>query len=382
MRILHVTDRLSPFPSGELECRLTRAQAQAGHEVAIYTSDYMLDRKYIDSLDGVKVYPFRNLRDPVVFGSITPGMISRLRKEIKGFDIVHLHGYTIFQNVIACHYAQKYNIPYILHPHGAIARKLGRKWLNKVYDVFFGYRIINNASKVIAVSSVELDTLEQIGINQNKVAFIPTGLDIKSFDNLPQLGQFKEKNNLKGKRMVLFLGRIHKIKGLDFLVEAYSELIKEIEDVILVFAGPDRGYEKQLRELIKARNCQDKVRFTGYIGGQEKLSAFVDANVLVNPSIFENFGQAPLEAIMCGTPAIVTDNCGCAKWIKESGAGFLVKYGDVPGLKEKIRECLVDNAEVKSMVRQGKEYIADNLDWANIVREYEETYEACINDKK
>lgn len=381
MKILQVVQFFSPRYGGgsiEVAYQLSRALAQTGHEVTIYTSDFKLDQEYIDSLEGVKVYTFRSVRDPILFGGpFTPGMIFRLRKEIKNFDIIHMHEYITFQNTIACYYARKYDIPCVLQAHGCIARKLGKKWVNKIYDVFFGYRILKAASRVIAVSNGEVAEYRQMGIDQDKIAMIPHGLDIKLFDTLPTPGQFKEKSNLKGKRMVLFLGRIHKIKGLAFLVESFSELSKETEDVVLVVAGPDDGYEEELRGLISSLGCSGKVKFTGYIGGQEKLSAYVDADVLVYPSIYEVFGLVPFEAIMCGTPVIVTDDCGCSDWIKESGAGCLVKYGDVSGLKETIMKCLTDNAEVKKMVQPGREYIGNNLDWAQVVRKVEDVYASC-----
>ena len=176
----------------------------------------------------------------------------------------------------------------------------------------------------------------------------------------------------------LFLGRIDKGKGLGFLVESFVELTKEVEDAVLVLAGPDAGYEKELRALIKTKNCHDRIRFTGYIGGQEKLSAYVDADVLVYPSIIEVFGLVPFEAIMCNTPAIVTDGSGCSEWIKKSGAGYLVKYGDVNGLKERMMKCLMDDAEAKRIVEQGRDYIRSNLSWATVVDKLETLYNAIL----
>ena len=152
---------------------------------------------------------------------------------------------------------------------------------------------MKGASKVIAVSNTEAQEYKEMGIDQNKIALVPHGLDIESFNSLPTPGQFKRKNKIREKRLVLFLGRIHEIKGLAFLAESFSELVKEIEDVVLVVAGPDAGYEKELRELIKARGCSDRIKFTGYIGGEEKLSAYVDADMLVNPRLDEVFGWVP-----------------------------------------------------------------------------------------
>lgn len=386
MRILQVIEFFSPLHGGgsvEIAYQLSRVLAQRGHTVTIYTTNFELDEKYIDSLEGVKVYPFRSIRlGRLGFGFyFAPGMIHKLRKQIKSFDIIHMHNYITFQNVVACHYALKYKIPYLLQAHGGVTRKLGRKWVNKVNDTLFGYRLLNGASTTIALSNTETEEYKRMGIDRDKIAMIPNGLDIESFNNLPPRGQFKSKNNISEKRMVLFLGRIDKIKGLAFLVESFSELVKEIEDVTLLIAGPDAGYEKELRGLIKTLDCSDKIKFTGYIGGSEKLSAYVDADMLVNPRPDEVFGLAPFEAIMCGTPVIVTDDCGCGEWIKNSGAGYLVRYGAVLGLKERMARCLTDDAEAKTMVRQGKEYIRSHLQWAQVAHEIEDIYAACIRQE-
>lgn len=386
MKVLQVIEFFSPLHGGgsiEVVYQLSRALAQAGHEVTIYTSNFELDQEYIDSLEGVKVYPFRGVQlGRLGFGFyFAPGMIHKLRRDIKGFDIVHMHNYITFQNLAACHYANKYDIPCVLQAHGGIARVMGKQMINRMFDILFGYRILKGASKVIAVSDREVKEYEQAGVDHCKITTIPHGLGIESFNSLPAPGEFRERNNIKEKWMVLFLGRIHKIKGLAFLVESFSELVKEIKDVVLVIAGPDAGYEKELRMLIKTKNCHDKVRFTGYLGGREKMSAYADADVLVCPSIYEVFGLVPFEAIMCGTPAIVTDVCGCSEWIRKSGAGYLIKYGDVLGLKETIIKCLTDNAEVKKMIRQGKEYIGNNLHWAQVAREIENIYAACISQE-
>ncbi len=379
MRVLQVIQSLSPLIGGgsmEVVCQMSKALTQAGHEVVIYCSDFKLDQEYIDSLVGVKVCPFYNIRlgrpgNEICF---TPGMIHKLEKEVQTFDIVHINEYISFPNTVACHYAKKYGIPYVLQAHGGIPRIMGRKWVNQMFDMLFGYRMLKGASKVIAVSSVEAEDYRQIGVDQSKIVMIPNGLDIEFFNNLPPLGQFKERNNIRDKRLVLFLGRIDKGKGLGFLVESFVELTKEVEDAVLILAGPDAGYEKELRALIKTKNCHDRIRFTGYIGGQEKLSAYVDADVLVYPSIIEVFGLVPFEAIMCSTPAIVTDGCGCSEWIKKSGAGYLVTYGDVNGLKERMIKCLMDDAEAKRIVEQGRDYIRSNLSWATVVDKLETLY--------
>lgn len=124
---------------------------------------------------------------------------------------------------------------------------------------------------------------KQLGVSENKIVVISNGIDIESFKNLPEHRQFKKKYHIREKYIILFLGRVHKIKGIDFLIKSFSKLVKEIDDVALVIAGPDDGYGRKAKTLTKNLGLHDKVRFTGRINGKDKLSAYVDADVLIYP---------------------------------------------------------------------------------------------------
>ncbi|MDD5590360.1 MAG: glycosyltransferase [Dehalococcoidales bacterium] len=385
MKILQVIHFFSPIHGGgsiEAAYQLAKALTQRGHEVTIYSSDFEMDHKFTNSLKSVRVYHFHSILPRQLHGLIiTPGMICQLRRKIKDFDVLHLHNYITFQNAVACYYARKYEVPYVFQAHGGLARVLGKKWVNKISDRLIGFKIIRNASRVIALSSSEIEEYERMGVPKDKIDMIPNGLDIESFNNLPKPGQFKKINNINGKKMILFLGRIHKIKGLDFLIKSFAELTKELHNAVLVIAGPDDGYEDEIRKMSKTQPYRDKIIFTGYLAGKEKLSAYVDADVLVVPSIYEVFGLVPFEVIMCGTPVIVTDKCGCSEWIRKSGAGYLVEYNNVDGLKKRMIKCLTCTAEVRSMAQEGREYINNNLQWPQIACQVENTYKTCQSQK-
>ncbi|MGB2727285.1 MAG: glycosyltransferase family 4 protein [Halobacteriota archaeon] len=183
--------------------------------------------------------------------------------------------------------------------------------------------------------------------------------------------------HIQENHMLLFLGRIHKRKGIDFLIKSFSELTREMPDVVLVIVGPD-GYKIEVEKLIKTLNLGNRVKLMGYVDEKDKLSAYTDADVLVYPAIHEIFGLVPFKAMMCGTPIIVTDDCGCGELVREVNCGYLVKYGDVKGLKEKMRGIIENRGEGEEMVESGKKYIVENLTWDKVVRKMEEVYEICI----
>ena len=386
MKILQTFDLFSlPHGGGTvaLAYQLSKVLAQRGHEVVIYTSDFELDQEYIDSLQGVKVHPFHSwLNSPGVY--FMPGMVGEVRGKLKDFDIIHFHCFRSFQNIVIHHYAKKYGIPYVLDTHGSLPRvaggRRGIKWLLRwLFDVTFGYRILEDASKVIAQTEVGVNEYKKSGVNNGKIVLITPPLAIEEFSQLPLPGLFRKKYSIQEEHIVLFLGRINRIKGLDFLVESFSELAKSKSDVILVIVGPDDGYKTTLARLIKDLDLSDRVLFTGFLSGVEKLSALVDADVMVQTSVYEQGAWAPFEAILCNTPIIVSSNSGAGEDVKKIDAGYLVEYGNKNELSDMMQHVLDNPDKAASKTQKAREYVKENLSLEKGIEKYEELYQELIS---
>jgi glycosyltransferase involved in cell wall biosynthesis len=245
-----------------------------------------------------------------------------------------------------------------------------------LFDITFGYKILVDATKIIAVSKEEAMFDKLMGADDEKISIIYNGMDIESFKNLPEYGSFRKKYEINGS-MMLYLGRIHKSKGIDFTIKAFSKLINEINDVTLVIAGSDDGYKAELEKLIERLNLSDKVKFTGFVDENNKISAYVDADLFVHTVVYMGgVGLTPLEAILCDTPVIVTEECG--EVVREANCGYLVEYGDINDLKEKMKWVIENPEEGNEMVERGKKYIMENLTWDKVVRRVEEVYETSL----
>ena len=380
MKILQVLDLFSPHGGGTVGFlyKLSRALAQRGHEVVIYTSDFKLDQEYIASLPEVKVYPFHCVSSLANF-YLMPGMVEEVRKRLKDFDIIHLLCFRSFQNIVIHHYAKKYGIPYVLEALGSVLPHFQRQRLKKIFDLSFGYRILRDASRVIAGTEAEVEEYKAMGLNQNKISFFLPGYDTDSFAQLPSPGGFRKRFNVKEKHIILFLGRIHRIKGIDFLVRSFHKLVQERSDIILAIVGPDDGFRSVLDGLIGELDIADKVLFTGLLDGEDKLSVLVDADMLVQTSIYERAPGSPFEAVLCGTPIIVTKDTGAGDIVSKLDAGYLVEYGDVNGLNNLMRQILDDPTEANIKAREAKQHIVKNLGWQEKVKEYEAVYREVIS---
>lgn len=329
MKILQVVPYFPPaYAFGgpvEVASQVSRELLKRGHDVVVYTTDAKdpnsrLNVESVRIVDGIKVHYMRNLSMMPVKKSklfITPELISTLKEEVKKFDLIHLHEYRTFQNLIVHHYARKHGVPYVLHAHGSLPRHYGKEELKWIYDVLFGYRLLRDAAKVIALSEVESQQYGSMGVPDEKIAVIPNGIDLSEYAVLPPRGSFKRKFGIPDrKKIVLYLGRIHKTKGVDLLVKAYAYIIKEMKcsDALLVIAGPNDGYLSEVRSLVTSLGISDSVLFTGFISSEDKLSALVDANVFVTPS-FYGFPITFLEACATGTPIVTTTLGDTLEWI-------------------------------------------------------------------
>jgi len=355
-----------------------------GHSVTVLTTDVydatsrlQYDRNPLQ-MDSINVYHFKNVSNKLArrnFG-IAPSMAAYLDKHVKDFDFVHVYEYRSFQAVLVHHFAKKHRVPYIVQPNASTPRVVSKQKLKWLYDVTVGYAILRGATKVIAISKEERATDRGMGVEEDRLSLIYTGMDVEAFKHLPPRGTFRARHGVDGK-MMLYLGRLNKSKGLHQLLVALSRLVKSLDGVTLVIAGPDEGCRAQLEDLVRELNIGDRVKFTGFVEEADKMAAYVDADLFVHPvKYMGGVGIAPLEAILCGTPVVVSEEC--AEIIKEANAGCVVKYGDIGHLVSALKYVLQERAEAQKMTERGTQFILNNLTWDKVVDRVEAVYDGCL----
>jgi glycosyltransferase involved in cell wall biosynthesis len=191
---------------------------------------------------------------------------------------------------------------------------------------------------------------------------IPNGIDLKPFDNLPDKGYFAQELGFSGdKKVILFLSRINIKKGLDLLLPAIYELAKEREDFILALAGPDDGYLEATQAFIKQHQAESYIRWIGMKTGQEKLAAFADADVFVLPSHSEGFSIATLEALVSGTPSVLSDKVGFADNIITTESAIIVDL-TTESIKDGINRLLDDTELANKIAKNGQHLVRTQYD--------------------
>jgi glycosyltransferase involved in cell wall biosynthesis len=384
MRILQITKYYYPSVSfgGPVQCtyNISKYMVKKGHDVTVYTTDTAdissnarIKEKF-QLMDGVKVFFFPNVANKIYGLFISPGIIHALRKNINEFDIVHLHEYRTFQN-LAFYYSRRRDIPYVLSVHGQLDYKQ-ESWdtafLRRLFNYAFGRNLLKDASKLFALTRLEASQFIQRGIEEDKIVIIPNAIDPEDFSNPPPKGYFRNLFGLTDEEIILYLGRISKLKGLDILVKAFS-LLKRRSNVKLVLAGPDDGLLKPLQRVVASLKLRDKVLFTGALTRKLKLAAFNDASVTVYATLQEGFPLVPLEAGIMGKPIVVSDHPSM-EFVEKGQFGLAVEYGNVIQLKEALEEILGDHVLATKLGQNGKKFVMENFTWENIARKIENTY--------
>jgi len=361
--------------------------AKEGHEVSVYTTNafdekrnFKLERQEY-TCHGFKVRYFQNVLRPDKL-YISPSMVSACKKEITNFDIIHLHAYRQFQEIITYHYAKKHHVPYVLHLHGTLPWRTAKKELKLIYNMLFGYRILRDASKVFALSPIEAQQCREYGLPHEKIEVVPNGVELLEFRDLPPRGSFRRKYNINDDdEIILYLGRVDEQKGLDFLIRAFAYLTKQMNfnSVSLLIAGPGNRYLHKLMSLVDSCSISKKVIFTGSLSEESKVQALVDSSIIVYPERFNVFGLVPLEAAACSKPVVVSRENYMSKIVEDGGFGFSINYGDIVALGESMKKLIENQRLSASMGAKGRQFVFKNFGWENISRKIESVYFSVAN---
>lgn len=365
---------------------LTSGLIERGHEVTVLCTNLLSpDRRMSGgtkqgNVDGIPVHYLMTYRLGLGRGSrgitVSPQLFSSaMRLKVAEFDVVHIHGYRSGLVSGASYVAHSENTPYFLQAHGSLRIVSGARMLKRVFDMLIGRRIIANAHNVVSVSHSETEQYLGLGAEVEKVRCVPYGLPRERFENLPEHGRFRIKYGIDiGDKLLVFLGRIHPTKRLDLLVNAFAEA--NVPDSKLAIIGPDDGMKVELQDEIERLNIGERVLLPGPIYGTEKISALVDADVTVRSSSIEGFPVAIIESIACGTPVIVTDECGVTEEI--DGNYGLAVQGTVEALAGAIRELLLNQSLRSYYGKLGKATFFNTFSRDIVIEKLTKIYENAI----
>ena len=396
MKILQVVPVFSgPFGGPVTAVRSISKELAKRHEVVVYTTT-ALDPKHDfdpheEEVNGYRVVYFKRtfkvLCHSGIFGALnlSYGMMQAVKQNLMEFDVVHVHSWQQFPDVLVHHFATKFGVPYVLQVHGSLPRIMAKQRLKWIYNVFFGYRLLRDASRVVALTQKEAQQCGKMGVPVEKIELIPNGIDLSKYGNPPPKNSFEKRFNInENKKIILYLGRIHKIKGIDVLVKAYAYAVKELglDAVLLVIAGPDDGYLSELKRLLSSLKMTNDVLLLGPLYGRCKFEAYVNADLFVLPSLYETFPSVILEAYACSRPVIASDVESISDIVLHGKTGLLFRACDIKDLAEKINYMLLHPEESEQMGNEARKFVEEKFSIDKVVSSHEALYEKLLRKKK
>jgi glycosyltransferase involved in cell wall biosynthesis len=328
MKLLHAIRSVDPTIGGPVENlkQFTSAMAGMGHSTEVVTLDSP-DAPWISDLK----FPVYGLGPGRGLYGYSSRLVPWLREHASSYDAVIVRGIWQYHSFACWRALHRSGTPYFVFPHGMLdpwfkheyPLKHAKKWL---YWPWAEYRVLRDAKAVfftceeerlLARRSFCLYTCNEVVVEYGTAA--PSGNT-----QVQKEAFFSLYPELRGKRLALFLGRIHPKKGCDLLIDAFAEVLAKGKEWRLVIAGPDQtGWQAQLATRAREKGIAETMTWTGMISGDVKYGALKAAEVFVLPSHQENFGIVVAEALACGTPVLISNKVNIWREVDRDRAGLV-----------------------------------------------------------
>jgi glycosyltransferase involved in cell wall biosynthesis len=297
-------------------------------------------------------------------------------------DIIHTHMPYVYPSYAAARAAFRYGKPLIYHQHGVFdPERLRFRGLKKrLYIAAVERPIMQRANTLIAETTAAEESYRALGVT-TRIAIVPNGVEVPRVPHTVSL-DFERRWGIPPQApMILFLGRVHPIKGADRLLDAFLEVHPRIPEAVLVIAGPDEwGVEAQFRKRVAQAGLEGRVVFPGMVTGQTKLDFLSRANLFCLPSSAEGFAMAVLEALASATPVLISPRCHFPE-VEQAGAGRVVPP-DTGSIGAALVQLLGDASKLSAMGRAGRQLVAAHYSWDEITRQYLAIYERAIAEQR
>ncbi len=373
MRIAHINMFYYPTFGGveQVMYELIKRQVKEGHEVHVFCCDsdkYKRIKDKEEIIEGVHIHRFSYWFRLSLSTFIWPSLLWRFGRYGK-FDIVHTHvsghAYILFAGILCrckgirhihtthCPWTDSSFRPLILKPF---------IFLNDLFMNKFSFNLID---RVIAITPWELNILEKYA-EKDKIEVIPNGVDRILYLKIKS-NQFKKKNKIKEKKLVLFFGRLNPTKGPEILAKAAINITKKRKDIFFVWIGPDEGKAEEVKSMIKPYK---NMKYLGPIKGKEKIAEMYQAaDVYVLPSYREGLPLTLFEAMASGLPIVASPVNGIPYEMKEPDNGFFADYGDIESLEKNITKIL-DSPKLAKNISRNNIRKSKGYNWDDIYRRY------------
>jgi glycosyltransferase involved in cell wall biosynthesis len=313
------------------------------------------------------------------------GLHAALRAAAPRLDLIHAHMIWDHPVYVASRVAGQFNIPLIISPHGSVSDPWRYRSIHKrVYTASVLRRILRVSSAVHALTRAEALACRTFGIGR-PIFVTPNALpaEIAQYP-VERPHDCEHWPPLQGRRVLLYLGRIWREKGLDDLVRAWSDVTRggPHSDWVLAIAGPDyRGYRKVLQALAASLEVSRTVCMLEPVFGDDKLDLLSAADCFVLPSYSEGFSVALLEAAGMGLPCVYTEACNFPD-LANAGGGWMLPTGSRP-LRQRLDAVLSLSPSILSDIgASARKHVLENYSVESLRTGLLAAYHNAIRDTR
>jgi glycosyltransferase involved in cell wall biosynthesis len=301
-----------------------------------------------------KLLPFVPYLSRSIGFMYSPEMRDALERLVPAVDVVHTQGPFVYPSYAAAHAAFRHHKPVVYSQRGCFAeeRLRFRGAKKRLYIAAVEKPIMKRAASLVALTEAERDSYRSLGVDR-PIALVPNGVELPA----PRPGaaeRVAERFGIApGATMILFLGRLHPIKGADLLLDAFARVRGEFPNAVLMVAGPNEwGGELPAGE---------RVLFPGMITGDDKADVLARADLFCLPSQAEGFSNAVLEALAASTAVMLSPACNFPE-VAGGGAGAIVET-DSAAMADAMRALLANPARLRAMGEAGRRLVAAHYSW-------------------
>lgn len=373
LKVSFVIPNFYPFKGGaENNClNLALQLVKDGHRVTVLTSNNG-SQVSTEDYKGINIQRFRKLNKSYYFGfypRIIKGIITTEA------DIIHVHGFGFIWHDLGLILREmlKPKTVIINTPHGpfmALASKsLIRRFSKSVFTSIQRLYLNRIYKQIIAVNPSQKSWIKNYGIAENKISYIPNGINVEYFDKIDTT-EVVDKFNLNRKHVISFIGRYEKYKGLQDIIAILPKILEEVKSVKLFAMGVNGSYLPQIKKQIKQLKLEKTVEILENPEDNIIAQVLTVSKVFILPSEWEAFGISILEAMAKNNAIISTRTEGGEFLIKEEVNGFLYEYGNTTLLNEYLLKLLTDKKALTAICNTNLKK-AKQFTWDNIAQDYQ-----------
>jgi glycosyltransferase involved in cell wall biosynthesis len=309
-----------------------------------------------------------------------PEMGRWLAREAAWAEVAHLHTVWTYPTRAAARACWRAGVPYLLRPAGMLEEwSMGQQaWKKVLYVRLVESATIRHASALHWTSEQERERSARWAGGRPEVV-VPLGLPASAYADLPPAEAFGRRfPALHGRRVLLYLGRVHPKKQPELAIGALALVRREVPNTVLAIAGSgERRYLDALAAMADAHGVAAAVHFLGMLRGREVQEAYAGASVFLLPSLQENFGLAAAEAMAAGCPVVVSPQVALAPLVSSHGAGRVAE-GNVTAVAEAVRGLLTDEPGRRAAGQKARALVLQRFTWPAVAGELIRAYERVM----